>query len=95
MKVKDIDSIIEQVRHLIHEVDVAQNPKIHEADDDHLWWFRLPDLKQNVQIESADGNCPFWLETSSMPDAMHSLQLSSVAEVVGAITSYLLEAGRS
>lgn len=92
---KDIDTIIQQVRQPLPEVEVTQNPKIHEADDDNLWWFRLPALQQNVQIESADGNCPFWLETSSMPDATHSLQLSSVAEVVGAITSYLLEARRS
>lgn len=33
------------------------------ADDDGIWWFdRAGECHASVQIESADGCCPFWIE---------------------------------
>lgn len=65
---RDIDKIIELVRIRIPEVVVVQMPKFHPADDDNLWWFRLPDQEKDIHIErgtpnGADGACPFIVES--------------------------------
>jgi hypothetical protein len=86
---RDIDKIIHAVSNRLSEVRVTQNTKIHPADDDNLWWFRLPSVSKDVQIESADGHCPFWVETSSMASGADALVLKSVDEVIEAICSYL------
>ncbi|MDA0238265.1 MAG: hypothetical protein O3B03_07105 [Proteobacteria bacterium] len=35
------------------------------ADDDGLWYIKVPGNDVEVQIESFSGNCPFLIESSS------------------------------
>ena len=58
---KDIDLIIEKVKEHLPKVEVEQLKVKFPADDDGIWFFRLPDVKQNIQIESSYGLCPFLL----------------------------------
>jgi len=81
---RDIEKIVEEVRRLLPTVQITQMHKCHPADDDGLWWFRLPDFKPDIQIESSTGNCPFLIENSTT-----RLTAKTVKEVVGAIVSYL------
>ena len=60
---RDIDQIIQKVKLQLPNVEVTQWRKTLPADDDGLWWFRLPGLKKDIQIESPYGNCPFLIET--------------------------------
>jgi hypothetical protein len=48
----DVEAVIAGVQKIIPEIKVVQMHKTHEADDDGLWWFRLPDVKEDIQIES-------------------------------------------
>ncbi|HKQ08669.1 MAG TPA: hypothetical protein VJ464_26340, partial [Blastocatellia bacterium] len=36
------------------------------ADDDGIWWFKLPSIGADIQIESTYGNCPFLVETNEL-----------------------------
>src|SRR5260221_9932167 len=49
----DIDRVISGVKTKIPEVYVVQMHKSHPADDDGLWWFRIPGIAKNIQVESA------------------------------------------
>ena len=75
---RDIDSIIHKIREMIPEVNVVQMHKTHAVDDDGLWWFRLPNAKKDIQIESSTGNCPFLIETDDDTGTSSSKQGSSV-----------------
>jgi len=46
---RDIDRIIEIVRSRIPDVEVVQMHKTHPADDDGLWWFRLPGVRKDFR----------------------------------------------
>lgn len=83
---RDIEKIVEEVRRLVPAVQVVQMHKCHPADDDGLWWFRLPGLKPDIQIESSTGNCPFLIENTL---TQTRLTAKTVEEVVDAVTSYL------
>jgi len=83
---KDIEKIIQQVRRLIPSVQVVQMDKYNPGDDDGLWWFRLPGVKQDIQVESATGNCPFTVESD---DSQGPVNVGTIDEVVRAIVSYL------
>jgi hypothetical protein len=40
------------------------------GDDDGLWFFWIPDVPGEVQIESSDGVCPFLVETDKHDDCV-------------------------
>jgi len=86
----DIESIIDGVRRLIPEVEVVQMHKIHAADDDGLWWFRLPGRRRDIQIESWTYDCPFLIEHDDMKSSSDALTGHSVSETVQIVTKYLL-----
>lgn len=88
MKAKDIDAISAALSARHSKIKVIQNTKIHPADDDNLWWFRIASSSGEVQIESVDGNCPFWLEDSSMKSSADAVKLESVEQVIDAISSF-------
>ena len=48
---RDIDQVITLVRERIQEVNIVQMHKTHPSDDDGLWWFRLPGVKKDIQLE--------------------------------------------
>ena len=56
---RDIDHIIERLKAELPGVEVTQLKVKHPADDDGLWFIKIPGRSGNVQIESSDGSCPF------------------------------------
>jgi hypothetical protein len=84
----DIDRIIQQVNEQLPEVDVVQLQKIHPADDDGIWWFRLPGIDKDIQIESSYGNCPFIVETDELC-CEQARNAESVDDAVKMVVEYL------
>jgi hypothetical protein len=85
---RDIDRIIQQVKEQLPEVDVVQLQKIHPADDDGIWWFRLPGIEKDIQIESSYGNCPFIVETDELC-CEQARNVESVDDAVKMVVEYL------
>jgi hypothetical protein len=85
----DIERVIRGVRAEFPTVEVVQTPNTQPADDDGLWWFRLPTVSRDIQLESSTYNCPFWVEHSDMVSSSEAFISESVIEAVMAIVSYL------
>jgi len=93
---RDIDEIIIGVRTRFPEVTVFQlQVKFPGADDDGLWFFELPGIKKNIQIESPSGTCPFLIEHDDMKSASEAWRANSVGEAVEKISSYLAKLSRT
>ena len=86
---RDIDSIIEQVQNRLPNVTVTQMRKTHPADDDGIWWFRLPNVAKEIQIESSLGNCPFMIEHDDMRSTAEAITANSIDDVVNNVVGYL------
>ena len=85
----DIDQIIELLRREIPEAQVTQLQVTHPgADDDGLWFIKVPGRAEEVQIESSSGTCPFLIE-SDFSDERHYGR--SVYEVVGTVIKLFAE----
>ncbi len=85
---RDIDQIIEKVRHQIPHVIIYQHTKIHPADDDGIWWFGLPGIEKDIQVESSYGQCTFIVETDELCSE-NARTVRTVDEAVLMITEYL------
>ena len=86
MMERDIDTIIDAIRHRFPNVEVHQLKVAHPADDDGIWYFYFPDRDtDDIQIESSNGTCPFLVESNK--DAPK--EGKTVAEVVALICSHL------
>jgi hypothetical protein len=85
---KDIFHIIEKVRQILPDVEVQQEQKIHPADDDGIWYFYLPGVEQNIQIESSFGWCPFIVETDEQ-SGYEARTAKTVDQAVEMIVEYL------
>ena len=59
------------------------------ADDNGLWWFRLPGITKDIQIESSTYDCPFLIEHDDMRSSREAIQSHTVEEAVAAVVSYL------
>jgi hypothetical protein len=83
---RDVDGIIEGVRQVFPEIIVEQLKVTHPADDDGLWFFHLPENpKDEIQIESPYGKCPFLIENMRNDDRKNG---ETVEQVVGIICEY-------
>jgi hypothetical protein len=83
---RDLDEIIKILKVRFPNLRVVQMDKVHPADDDGLWWFRLPGGQKDIQIESPDGTCPFLIESDddkSPKDARTGHTIEEVVEIVG------------
>jgi hypothetical protein len=88
---RDIDQILELLRREIPGVEITQLQVSHPgADDDGLWFVRVPGRKEEVQIESSSGNCPFLIESDFSTDRHYG---RSVYEVVGTVWKLFAEPG--
>jgi hypothetical protein len=85
---KDIDLIIEKVKQEMSDVGVYQLKKKLPTDDDGIWWFYLPDVKPDIQIESSYGMCPFIVETNEQ-SSYDARKADTVDEAVSMIIDYL------
>ena len=63
----DIDRVIDLVKADLREVSVVQHHDVWPADDEGVWFFRLPNVEHNIQLESSAGMCPFFVEHDGMP----------------------------
>lgn len=88
-KPHDIEAILIGVRSVLPNVEVVQMRRTHPADDDGLWWFRLPQIRRDIQLESSTYDCPFIIEHSDMVSASEAVRVCSVSEAVLAIVTYL------
>ena len=87
---RDIDQIIERVKDRIPAVKVEQywvkNPRV---DDDGVWWFWLPGMEKNIQLESSYGSCPFMVEHDDMKSSSEAEIAQSIEGAVAKVVSYL------
>jgi len=80
---RDIDLIIEQLTENISGIYIAQlNVKRPGVDDDGLWFVNIQDRNEQVQIESAEGMCPFLVESDFSNERFYG---HTVEEVVATI----------
>jgi hypothetical protein len=64
---RPIDDLIDLVRSGMPSVEVEQLRVSHTADDDNVWFFRLPGDPDDVQIDThPDGRPPFLVESSAV-----------------------------
>lgn len=79
---RDVDAIIERIQGKYPIVSVHQLQAKHKNDDDGLWFFRQPNSRFDVQIESSSGNCPFLIETSEHDARVTALSISETISVL-------------
>jgi hypothetical protein len=86
--IRDINQIVIAVKQQIPEVTVRQWQKKHPSDDDGIWWFGLPGISRDVQVENAAGMCPFLIETDE--HSSHQARTAqTIEETVQMIVAYL------
>jgi len=84
-----VDLIIERVRSCHPDVVVNQLVVAHPGvDDDGLWFFRLPQVKEDIQIESSTYDLPFLIEGSDVSPTGR-LESRTIDGVVEAVSSFL------
>ena len=86
---RDIDYIIEALKARVPELIVVQMNRVHPADDDNLWWFRLPREQRDIQVESPTGNCPFLVECSDDKSSSDARTGQTAEEVIAMVEQYL------
>jgi elongation factor Tu len=84
---RDVDKIIAEIRRRFPQIWWKQLEVTHPgADDDGLWFFRLPSGTNEVQIESPDGTCPFLVEHNASNERFTG---DSVEAVVSKVVEWL------
>jgi hypothetical protein len=83
---RDIDKIIEAVKTKFPNVTIEQLKVMHSADDNGLWYFSFEKFKDEIQIESSSGICPFLIESNRSDKRVYG---NSVDEVVNIICEHL------
>jgi hypothetical protein len=86
---RDIDMVIERVRALHPDATVEQLKVTWPADDDGLWFFGLPGVRKDIQVESSTGTAPFVIEHDDMMGLEERIRDASVDQAVGAVSAYL------
>jgi len=89
---RDIDRIVDLAKERLPAIQVQQLRVTHPADDDGLWFFSLPGVRKEIQLESSTGMCPFIIEHSDMRETATEALGVSVEYAVEAIIDYLSEA---
>jgi hypothetical protein len=80
---RDINAIASQLGAWRPEIILEQiRVKYPGADEDGLWFVRLPGSPIEVQLESSTGTCPFLVEFSNSPER---LEVSSVTDAFLAV----------
>ena len=90
---RDIDQVIEQLKSRLPAVEVDQlEPTDPGADEDGLWFFRMPGSDQEIAVESTTGDCPFKIEHDDMRSSAEAETAGSVDEAVEKVVAYLSSA---
>jgi hypothetical protein len=85
---RDIDKITEFLQSRIPGVQISQLAIKHPADDDGLWFAKVRGRAEEVQIESASGNCPFLIESDFNDERHEGRSILEVIETVVKLFSY-------
>jgi hypothetical protein len=87
---QDIDQIFERVKLRLPDVRVQQHwVRDPRKEDDGVWWFCLPGITKNIQIESSYGVCPFIVEHDDMKSSSEAESAETVEVAVEKIVAYL------
>jgi hypothetical protein len=87
---RDIDQVIEKLKTRLPAVEVDQLAPTHPgADEDGLWFFRMPGTDQEIAIESPSGDCPFTIEHDDMRSSAEAETAASVEEAVQKVVAFL------
>lgn len=86
---RDIERVIALVRNRLPSVSVVQLDKMHSGDDDGIWYFRLPGVERDIQLESSDGVSPFIVEHDEMQSTAEAWRATSVEQAAAAVVEYL------
>lgn len=89
LPIRDIDRIIAAARELISDLEVTQWQQSFPGDDDGLWFFGLPGITKDIQIESWTGECPFIVEHSDMKSSSEAETARSVEDAVEKVVANL------
>jgi hypothetical protein len=87
--IRDIDRVIELVTNVSPEISVIQHGGTWPGDDDGLWWFRLPNVDKNIQLESSGGMCPFIVEHDDMKSSHHAWHATTAEQAAEMVIAYL------
>jgi len=80
---RDIDQIIKRLKAALPEVQVTQLQVGRPgADDDGLWFVKIPGKNGEVQIESPQGDCPFLIESDLNAERFHGRTVDEVVSTV-------------
>lgn len=88
MSERDIESIIMGVKRKLPDVSFWQLPKVHAGDDNGLWFFSLPGVDKDIQLESPTGNCPFLVETEEQ-SSYQARTAQTAKEAIDLVVDYL------
>jgi hypothetical protein len=84
--ISNIDQIKLGVQKQFPEMVIEQLKVSLPADDDGIWFFHLPwDPRDEIQIESSDGKCPFLIGNIRNDETRNG---ETVDEVVAIICQY-------
>jgi hypothetical protein len=76
----DLQEVVRLVEMQLPKVKWEQLHVINASDDDGIWFFWMPDISGEVQIESSRGTCPFLIETDKHDDRFISRSPQETAD---------------
>ena len=79
---RDVETVIAMVRERLPTLRVEQLQVKFPADDDGLWFFKLPDGHVEAQIESSTRRCPFLVESDANANRLDCDSIAATAEAV-------------
>jgi hypothetical protein len=80
---RDIDLVIERLTSDVPGIHIDQLKVIHPgADDDGLWFIRIPGKEGEVQLESSYGTCPFLIESDFGDERFHAHTIEEAVTTV-------------
>jgi hypothetical protein len=85
---RDIDQVIAGLRRRHPDLRIEQLRVTHPADDDGIWFFKLPSTEIEVQLESSTGSCPFLVESSRSPERQHA---ATIVEAINMVSTVLAD----
>jgi len=80
---RDIDRIIARLSAELPGIRIQQLEVLYPgADDDGLWFMRLPGRKGEVQVESSSGSCPFLIEADCTDERFTGHDVGETVRIV-------------
>jgi hypothetical protein len=78
----DLEEVIRRVQERLPSMNWQQLTVRWPTDDDGLWFFWLPDLPGEVQIESSYSVCPFIVESDKHDERLTANSRDETADTI-------------